>query len=334
MMDDFAHSVGFLSALHFWQSVIVYSGILISEKIISVVNFRAHYWITVIALIILLLAPLIIFLPGITAFNTTGGKIFQIRLSAHIYDLTWIGILFGLIWVSGIVLYSLKLIQSFIYSKKLMKSALQLPTSTACSDFAKVVTSNQAVSPMVLGFANPVIVIPNYLTEEASKEYLRGVIAHEEHHILQRDIWFSLCEAIIQVIYWWNPILTRIISKIHLFREIICDEHVVNSNIDPIAYAKILTITAQYVRDFNQVATKHRALFSSQFGVEYRVRTLIQKDCTLQKKAHYVWPRLLFMACIITSLILLLFLTTPRAQYGSQIDHGQSIIVPTNPTAS
>jgi beta-lactamase regulating signal transducer with metallopeptidase domain len=67
--------------------------------------------------------------------------------------------------------------------------------------------SAQEVRPVTCGLLRPVIVVPRDLTPTLGSRHLRAVLFHELSHIKRGDAWVDLVQNVVQVIYFYNPLL-------------------------------------------------------------------------------------------------------------------------------
>jgi beta-lactamase regulating signal transducer with metallopeptidase domain len=81
-------------------------------------------------------------------------------------------------------------------------------------------------SPAVCGLFRPVIVIPRVLVDQLSFSQLRQVLLHELIHVKRRDLWVNHLQVLLQVFYWYNPLLWLANAVIRRIREEAVDEAV------------------------------------------------------------------------------------------------------------
>ena len=92
----------------------------------------------------------------------------------------------------------------------------------------KLVTSERFLSPFTIGILRPVIFIPESLLSSNNTGMLQSIIAHEMAHIKRFDDLWTKFQNIIQLIYFFNPVVWFVNSKIFLCRECICDSMVLS----------------------------------------------------------------------------------------------------------
>ncbi len=150
--------------------------------------------------------------------------------------LTWQGIVF-LVWAAVVMAMGLLLLQRAIFVTGLVAQA-QNPTQLMNDAFnfcckqmgtkGKVglkVSANTA-SPAVCGLFRPVVLVPQNLAPTLGSSRLRMVLLHELAHIRRGDLWINLVQTILQIIYFYNPLLWLANSIIRRIREQAVDEAV------------------------------------------------------------------------------------------------------------
>jgi hypothetical protein len=79
----------------------------------------------------------------------------------------------------------------------------------------------------VCGFARPVILLPTVLPPGLGPEGLRTILTHELAHIKRCDPWVSLAQTVLQVVYFWHPLVWAANTRLRDLRELAVDETVV-----------------------------------------------------------------------------------------------------------
>lgn len=81
-----------------------------------------------------------------------------------------------------------------------------------------------ATSPAACGLLRPVILIPEELVNKLSMPSLRAVLFHELAHIKQGDVWLNYLQTLLQIVYWYHPLLWLANAQIRRVREQAVDE--------------------------------------------------------------------------------------------------------------
>ena len=86
--------------------------------------------------------------------------------------------------------------------------------------------TSEAMSPAVCGLFRPVILLPQSLIEKLTANQLRAVLLHELIHLRRRDVWVNCAQTLLQVFYWWNPLLWVANARVRRVREEAVDDAV------------------------------------------------------------------------------------------------------------
>lgn len=105
------------------------------------------------------------------------------------------------------------------------------PVSIVCSD--------EYLSPFTTGILKPVIYLPKKMLYLKNKDHLESIIGHEMGHIKRWDNLWMKFQSLVQITYFFNPIVWFVNSRINLSRECICDQMVLSKkNITAVTYGK------------------------------------------------------------------------------------------------
>jgi beta-lactamase regulating signal transducer with metallopeptidase domain len=86
--------------------------------------------------------------------------------------------------------------------------------------------SPNAASPALCGLVHPVILIPQDLPGRMNGDGLRAVLLHELVHVQRRDLWVNGVQTVLQIAYFYNPLLWLANWIIRRVREQAVDEAV------------------------------------------------------------------------------------------------------------
>jgi biopolymer transport protein ExbD len=84
----------------------------------------------------------------------------------------------------------------------------------------------QPISPAVYGLFHPVILLPQSLVERIAPEQLRAVLLHELIHFRRADVWINCAQSLLQIVYWWHPLVWLANARIRRVREEAVDDAV------------------------------------------------------------------------------------------------------------
>jgi len=110
-----------------------------------------------------------------------------------------------------------------------------------------VMSSPTRLEPGVCGISNPVLLVPEGITDRLTPAQLDAVLAHELCHVRRRDNLTGAIHMAAETIFWFHPLLWWIRSRLLEERERACDEEVLFPGSEPRVYAEgILNICRFY----------------------------------------------------------------------------------------
>ncbi|MEM7350825.1 MAG: M56 family metallopeptidase [Acidobacteriota bacterium] len=82
-------------------------------------------------------------------------------------------------------------------------------------------------APAVFGLLRPVVLLPSSMAEEWSLDEIEPVLIHEMVHLKRLDLPVNALQHVLQVVYFFHPLVWLMNWKIRQERELICDDEVV-----------------------------------------------------------------------------------------------------------
>ena len=82
---------------------------------------------------------------------------------------------------------------------------------------------NEISSPLLLGYINPCIVLPN---NNYTKDQINFILKHELTHYKHHDLYIKLLLIVSNALHWFNPIIYLLARQASLTMELYCDEDV------------------------------------------------------------------------------------------------------------
>lgn len=167
--------------------------------------------------------------PNITESSTTSA------------DLNWKVYLMAL-WIFGIIIFAIVLGRKILRLKKwhieqetkrnippwFHKSLLKVAKILSIERLPAIVFSNKALTPAVYGIFRPVLLLPEKYIDDLSEEEAEHVLLHELAHIKRGDLFVHGVTLVLQIIYWFNPLLIWTRKQMKHVREICCDLTIAN----------------------------------------------------------------------------------------------------------
>ncbi|PHR61177.1 MAG: hypothetical protein COA43_04150 [Robiginitomaculum sp.] len=132
----------------------------------------------------------------------------------------------AIIWMLGTLFMLVRIFLAALRANALAKSAriITIPSQHSLSRRVTIAQSSPIMSPLVLGFLRPVILVPQNFDLDLNKAETRTVLEHEIAHIHRNDIWTNLAQRIVLALLWWCAPLYWINTQIGIEREKLCDD--------------------------------------------------------------------------------------------------------------
>jgi beta-lactamase regulating signal transducer with metallopeptidase domain len=151
-----------------------------------------------------------------------------------------------------------------------------------------IVFSDETTSPAVYGFFHPVLLLPAH-SAKLSPEEAEHVLLHELAHLKRGDLWLHGFSLLLQMIYWFNPLLVWAFKQIKHVRELCCDMTVANLLKEKtLSYRQTLLDTARRLLTENtEPALALLGVFEEPFRLVSRLRWL-EKETWKKRTPAYV----------------------------------------------
>lgn len=100
--------------------------------------------------------------------------------------------------------------------------------------------SSLVTTPMVIGFFRPVVLLPIKIITRLPEKQIEAILAHELAHIKRNDYLVNLMQTLMEVIFFYHPVVWLISARIRTERENCCDDLVVSVTGETVDYAEAL----------------------------------------------------------------------------------------------
>lgn len=199
-----------------------------------------------------------------------------------------VAVLYGRIWIGGMVLMALYAWVSWFRLKKKVAPSIDVGNSVFICDYID--------TPFILGITKPGIYLPSSL----EPDLISYVLAHERAHISRKDHWWKPFGYLLLTVHWFNPVLW--LAYILLCRdiELACDEKVIR---DMGVNQKKAYSEALLNCSMNRRVIAACPLAFGEVGVKERVKTVVN-----YKKPAF-W--LILVAVVALIMTAVCFLTDP-----------------------
>ncbi len=94
------------------------------------------------------------------------------------------------------------------------------------------------MEPGIFGIFHPLMLWPDRLSEQLENEHIEGILAHELVHVRRHDNLTAAIHMLVEIVFWFHPMVWRIESRMLQERERACDEAVVLLAGRPEVYAE------------------------------------------------------------------------------------------------
>lgn len=133
-------------------------------------------------------------------------------------------------------------------------------------------------SPAVCGLRRPVILIPETLASGLALDKLRAVLLHELGHIKRGDLWVNLAQTVLQIAYFYNPLLWLANAAIRRAREQAVDEMVLVAMGDKAEeYPGTLLSVAKFSFPSSGLALRLIGVVESESALRRRVKHILSR---------------------------------------------------------
>jgi TonB family protein len=123
--------------------------------------------------------------------------------------------------------------------------------------------------PSVVGWIEPVVLLPAATILGLTPQQLEAVLAHELAHILRYDYLVNMLQTVVETLLFYHPAVWWASARIRQERELCCDDLAVESCGDALCYARALTRLERL-----RAAAPRLALSSAGGPLLYRIQRL------------------------------------------------------------
>jgi len=204
--------------------------------------------------------------PGFQISNLTSDMNLQSEILTHVTpdpdpgpQLAW-QVYAMLFWLAGTLILGIWLflrLHSLSGRRTYQAAAASLPQSfyNQMADCAnrlrlrhvpRVVVTRRLASPAVFGAFRPVLLMPRGYLSKLSRRDTEHMLLHELAHVKRGDLVMHSLYMLLQIAYWYNPLLWLVRRQMHHLRELSCDATVANLLRErTLAYRQTLLETAR-----------------------------------------------------------------------------------------
>jgi bla regulator protein blaR1 len=161
----------------------------------------------------------------------------------------WIAMVLPAIWACGCLTIALIRVRLWRRIRIIVRASTPLTVPGIETPPGLQIRSTEALlEPGVVGLWRPALLLPAGLERDLTPSQLRAVVSHEVSHVRRRDNLTAGVHMLVEVIFWFHPLVWWIGSRLVDERERACDEEVLRLLGEPEAYAEgILAVCKRYV---------------------------------------------------------------------------------------
>lgn len=221
---------------------------------------------------------------------------------------------------------SFRLVQAWRTTRSIRRNALELDPDeniaaiiNKCEDDLAtgsrrilVLRSEALPVPVTMGFAPPVIILPDTLLREGNTELLTSAIGHEFIHVTRQDYLLNFIYELLYLPISFHPAAALLRRRIKQTRELCCDELVASRILNAEVYARSLLRLAGSVPTLRQLSVTTTVGIADADILEARIMSLLTKP-----KVTTRWRKALLFA---VSLLLLVPCVAAAAAFNMRFD--------------
>ncbi|MBN9543876.1 MAG: aspartyl protease family protein [Alphaproteobacteria bacterium] len=149
------------------------------------------------------------------------------------------------IWAAGSLILAIRWLSRWFRVRALLRHATQTQLDLPVA----VKLSASLLEPGLAGIFSPVILLPQGIAQQLSPVEMKAVLAHELCHWRRHDNLLAAIHMLVEVLFWFFPLVWWIGARLNAERERACDESVLAEGNEPQIYADgILKVCRAYLQ--------------------------------------------------------------------------------------
>lgn len=153
------------------------------------------------------------------------------------------------VWAIGFVAVGLFRLSAWRRVRAVLRRSKLIATAGLWSAGADVRSASGLLEPGLVGFLQPVILLPDGMDRELTAGQLSAIVAHEACHVQRRDNLTAWMHMLVEAAYWWHPVVWWIGGRLVYERERACDQAVLRRGNDPRMYAQAIVAVCRRAVD-------------------------------------------------------------------------------------
>jgi beta-lactamase regulating signal transducer with metallopeptidase domain len=211
------------------------------------------------------------------------------------------------VWLSGVVLLSLRLFGGWVVARRLVTRATR-PVSPeihslvrrvagrmALDRVVRVFESSAVAVPVMVGWIKPVVLLPAAALSGLTPTQVEALIAHELAHVRRHDYLVNLLQSVVETLLFYHPAVWLVSARVRAEREHCCDDLAVGV-CDRLVYVTALADLAA------MTAAPRVALAATDGSLVNRVRRLLGRSRATTDSTP-TWSSALVLAVVVGTLL-------------------------------
>lgn len=211
-------------------------------------------------------------------------------------------------WLIGMIVFILRLCGGMLYIQRLkMRRLVAVPIAwknqldkvkhqLGITKHILLKSSALIKTPMVVGWIKPVVLMPVAAINNLNIQQVEAILAHELAHIARHDYLLNILQSIIEALFYFNPSVWWISSRIRTERENCCDDMAVSICGDSIEYARALVS----LQEMQQASPMLALAFSkNKHQLLHRIKRILQSPDKKSNVMEKISATLLLLAAIV-----------------------------------
>lgn len=155
-----------------------------------------------------------------------------------------------------------------------------------------LVESPVVTAPIVIGWLRPMIMLPLGLATSMPTEWLDAILAHELAHLRRHDLALRMLQRCVEILLFFHPVVWWLGRQIDDAREEACDDLVVDTFRDPLAYARALT----ELEAMQHPTPAALAAGATEGQLMQRIQHILHRSKNTPRPSHRWWQALTVVA--------------------------------------
>lgn len=151
----------------------------------------------------------------------------------------------GALWLAGTAVFAARWAHNWWKMRALLRASEAVPIRSR----VPVCITALPVQPALVGVIRPQILLPRTALTDLPDTELEAVLAHEVCHWRRGDHLWTLVHRIVEILFWFHPLVWWLGGRLNREREHACDEAVLAGGYAPKDYAaSLISVCALHLR--------------------------------------------------------------------------------------